>query len=224
MSRFLMIVGLVLLMSVACSAQGDTSESFVEAQLQGVGTPGGQITQSKQVGAPVGAMTQARDSDVSVELTKVVEALAAKVATLEARLDAFRWTEDDAIEVVKRSLNEKVKDCGEQHTHSLESSILGTGRAESCIDLANLRADPILSAIKVNVPGLFISSFIRRIQDDLEWTATYEAFAHRWRVWGDGESTLLRFLVSERTGLVEADTRTAEQLLDDILKETEANR
>jgi hypothetical protein len=132
-----------------------------------------------------------------------VEVLARRVAELEARLDALRWTKQDAIVVVRSELWQRARDC-------YAITKLG-GECPGSMD-------PVLKAYHVGA-GNFMPEFsviawkvmAKFFLERGEWSATYEPESFRWRVEStfDGDTWGVRtaaFLVYEKTGLVEGIT------------------
>ena len=172
-TRIIGVLAVLVLLVVACSAEARSSQS--EA-------------------VPVGEVAQALEGDDLLEL---------KVWVLETRLDALRWTEEDAIAVTKNALREGFNECGD-HSHKLVS---GDWTASGdCIFPAPA---PVLDALS-GWGQLSRRVFVRALLEDSEWSATYESGLGRWTVTGlrqpddsSKSSFVFGFYVNERTGLVE---------------------
>ena len=130
-----------------------------------------------------------------------------------------RWTEEEAIAVAQNKLFEAQAYCPRDRNGDYSSPCFQ--------NLANN-----LMKGNTTVPRSLLPSFAKVLVKDAQWSAINEPAHLRWRVTAGS----LPLYVYERTGLVEganltpgaggkeADTTTAEQFIEDLLKEAEANR
>ena len=196
-------VALMMLAAVACGAS-----AAVERHITGDAAPTANVQgQAVEDGVQVAALTL-------------------RVAQLEARLEFLQWTEYEVISVVKRELEASLSACGSQHSHSdgYRSTVQG------CVSQSQYASDPVLRAIVIDTdtggPGYFntlLNIIGRGILEEGDWSAVREPDSFRWSVtgtreWADGRR-YVNFYVYERTGLVDGIARTAEQIMEDFLKE-----
>ena len=124
---------------------------------------------------------------------------AQRIDELEARLDALRWTEQDAIAVVQSKLRERLVAC------SGEGGCTSPGSPRT-FESDGSRTDPALKAVP-SPSGIGWNIIGRFALDQGEWAAIREPSALRWRV----ESVIrfpdtvvqIGFYAYEKTGLVE---------------------
>lgn len=217
----------ILVLLVAC-------ESAAARSAKSNPAPVGEVMQVQGTQANPDSSTQVPENYDQLVVT--VEAMGELVAELWERVEALEvpmqtfssigqgWVEQDAIAVVKRELVDLLRGCNREHIQSL--------LPEVCISTGELSTHPLGKAIDLRgVRPIFRSGALQNIQRDIEWTGIYEQESHGWKVKGARGAEYMLFHVDERTGIVEGidsllgtwkietDRKTAEQLLEDILKE-----
>ena len=201
----LVISAVALMMLVACGAS-----AAVERHITGDAAPTANVQgQAVEDGVQVAALTL-------------------RVAQLEAQLDFLQWTEYEVISVVKRELEASLSACGSQHSHS--DGYPSTARG--CVSRSQYASDPVLRAIVIDTdtggPSRFntlLNIIGRGILEEGDWSAVREPDSFRWSVtgtreWADGRR-YVNFYVYELTGLIEGTGPTAEQIMEDALRELE---
>ena len=167
------------LASIACGAAADTGEIPVP-----IDTP----MAVPQADSPI---EEARLDAEDLSLIRQVE-------ELEAQLKELRWTEQDAITLVKSKINERVREC----------------RYTDCV----IPLDPLLKSFQSgrslggNRLGL---SLINSVMKHGTWLAIYESASVRWRVearmvWNPQDSlepSTYAFYAYEKTGILEGVAR-----------------
>lgn len=214
MSKQLMMAILIVL-AVACeSATARSSES-----LRGV--PVGELAQGQgdlDLSALAEKIAQLEAQLEELQKPQDIEELAVlgvNIAELESRLDALHWTEADAIRIVQSRLGEHVRACTRVDGGPIPNNCWYDGSQYG----KGLSSD-------YGRTGSRSTGLLRILLERGGWSAFRDSEDFRWRVLllvqqPDGPISA-NFHVYEKTGLVEGAARTAEQIIDDLLRELES--
>ena len=187
MTRAWHTVALVVILAVGC----------------GAADPGDEPTRAHEPAAPASQAIAPAQAPTHSD-TPQVDPQAQRIDELEAKLDALRWTEQDAIAVVQSKLRERLAACQAHRSRDNDGLLPSTDAVCS--------EDPVLKAFGSGAaaPGLrvnFITAIAKTLLEHGKWTAVSDPNSSRWLVQvvslpEDGLPAQ-KFYAHEKTGLVE---------------------